>query len=219
MPIQASDCTYYATIVSKDSLSGLCRGPKDFSFSGGKLVTNKIVIVVNGRPQCGKDTFSENIRKICHSINSNLIFDNNSTVDHIKIIAKNHFNWNGEKDEKGRRLLSDLKDASTRYDSGPFEHIVDLINCIYFRNVDYPENYYVITVIHSREPDEISKFAEYFGETCKTVLIKRSNNVEISCHADANVDDYPYDYILENNGTPEKFYKTCERFVEDLNIT
>ena len=180
--------------------------------------TKKLVIIVNGKLQCGKDTFAKNIKNIFLGINPNLIFDNISTVDHIKIIAREHFGWNGERDEAGRRLLCDLKDASTRYNSGPFHTIADTLSCIYFHNEEYPNNYYVVTVIHSREPDEISRFAKYFGNTCKTVLIRRNNECVISCHADANVEDYSYDYILENNWGLDRFYETCERFVKDVDI-
>lgn len=181
-------------------------------------MTKKTIIVVNGKLRSGKDTFAENIKNICQNINPDLSFSNISTVDHIKKIATEQFGWDGIKDSKGRRLLSDLKDASTRYNSGPFQYIVNSIEESFYKHSLVKQNLHFIFVVHSREPDEILKFVDHFNYECVTVLVKRNNNVKISCHADANVEDCQYDYILENNGSLEKFYKTCERFVQDLNI-
>jgi len=183
------------------------------------MEANQIVLIVNGKPAVGKDTFSENIKDIfTKNVNGRLIFQNISTIDHIKQIAKRQFGWDGIKDSKGRRLLSDLKDSSTRYNSGPFQHVVDIVGSFIALYENIPDDCVFVTIIQSREPDEISKFVEYFKDYCKTILIERENDIDISNHADANVSDFAYDYILENNDTLESFYESCELIVEDLKI-
>jgi hypothetical protein len=182
------------------------------------MEARQIVLIVNGKPEVGKDTFSENIKDIfTTNVNGRLIFQNISTIDHIKQIAKRQFGWDGIKDDKGRRLLSDLKDSSTRYNAGPFQHVVDIVDSFIALYENIPDCVFV-TIVQSREPDEISKFVEYFKDICKTILIERDNDVNISNHADANVSDFAYDYILENNETLESFYESCELIVEDLKI-
>ena len=66
------------------------------------------VYVINGKPGVGKTTF-ETIAKLmtedCEIY---------STIDPIKEIARD-YDWNGEKDAKGRKLLADLKKALNEY--------------------------------------------------------------------------------------------------------
>lgn len=103
--------------------------------------------------------------------------------------------WDGEKDEKGRRLLSDLKDATTRYCDLPMKLMRDYREMLedIFPPVD-------ILFFHIREPEEIDRAKKEFNAI--TLLVKRpdAENV-ISNHADKNVDDYSYDYTIYNNGT------------------
>jgi hypothetical protein len=178
--------------------------------------TNRnIVLIVNGAPEVGKDIFTSNIKKIFDAdSNNDRIYNYISTVDHIKEIALTSFDWDGVKDESGRRLLSDLKDASTRYNSGPFKKVVSKID-----NLDvFYDGYTILSIVHSREPDEISKFKEYYKDNCYTILIKRKTDVLISNHADANVDKYRYEYEIDNNGTLEEFYDKCIDFINALKI-
>ena len=62
------------------------------------------IIVINGRGGVGKDEFI----KWCREANNDIY--SVSSVDYVKEIAR-LIGWNGEKDVKGRKFLSDLKDA------------------------------------------------------------------------------------------------------------
>lgn len=103
--------------------------------------------------------------------------------------------WNGEKDEKGRRLLSDLKDAATRYCDLPMKLMRDYQEMLedIFPPVD-------ILFFHIRESEEIDRAKKEFNAI--TLLVKRPDAEKVtSNHADKNVDDYSYDYTIYNNGT------------------
>ena len=66
------------------------------------------IIVINGTGGAGKDTFVDVLKS--KSYVKDYFIYNYSTIDRIKTIAE-QCGWDGKKDEKGRQLLSDLKDA------------------------------------------------------------------------------------------------------------
>ena len=188
----------------------------------------RLIFILNGYPRAGKDTFAEFLKEYQTPETIKYHFQNISTVDYIKSIAENFFGWDQKKDEKGRRLLSDLKDASRRYNNGPFNQTVSQIGIYEYYNFHIDENVLkndilFLNIIHTREPDEIQMFKEYYGENCSTILVKRNYDGVISNHADKNVENYKYDYIIENNNSLEDFKKQTfilfEQILKDKNIT
>ena len=68
--------------------------------------------------------------------------------------------------------------------------------------------------IHIREPKEIQKVVDCYDVL--TLLIKRKDYETIkSNEADANVENYNYDFIFEND-TLEKLEETAKDFVDKL---
>ena len=67
----------------------------------------KKVFIINGAAGVGKDTFVE-IAKYKIFIKTGLPTYNISSVDNVKTAAK-ILGWDGEKDARGRKFLSDLK--------------------------------------------------------------------------------------------------------------
>lgn len=176
----------------------------------------ELIFVVNGKPRSGKDTFANNIISVLKTLNSDdtgIYFENLSTIDQIKCIAKKCFGWDGIKDEKGRRLLADLKDASRRYNEGPFNYILENRQIFKLDDINLKNKYLFVTVVHSREPSEIKMFKDYFGDICYTVLVRRdlkeNSEENLSNHADKNVENYDYDIVIDNNGTLEEYEKKC----------
>ena len=62
----------------------------------------KEIVVINGSVGVGKDTFVQFCAEYAPIMNI-------SSVDKVKEAAKVLAGWNGEKDEKSRKFLSDLK--------------------------------------------------------------------------------------------------------------
>jgi hypothetical protein len=162
----------------------------------------KQIVVINGVGGSGKDTFVE-----CCELFGKVF--NVSTVDEVKEVAANVFDWNGGKTEKDRRMLSDLKALWVRYNDGPYRYIKDVINN--FESWDGDG----ILFIHSREPEEISRFANDFGAI--TLLVKNSR-VEpiISNDSDANVELYDYDVVIDNSGTLGELETKAAVFMEEI---
>ena len=81
---------------------------------------NKKIVIINGSGGVGKDTFVDFCKEFTNVRNI-------SSVDKVKEAAKILVNWNGEKDEKSRKLLSDLKRISVEYNDYPNVYIKDSI--------------------------------------------------------------------------------------------
>ena len=147
----------------------------------------KQIIIINGTGGSGKDTFVEFCSKYAKVTNF-------SSIDRVKEVAK-VIGWNGQKTEKDRKFLSDLKRLTTDYNDMAFNSIKDAVT--QFENSDNE-----ILFIHIREPEEILRATSIFK--AKTLLVKRIGlaNIETN-YSDANVDNYPYDYIIENTTLEE----------------
>ena len=156
-----------------------------------------IVIIINGAGGVGKDTICSVLRHHRHT----LVY---SSIQPIKRIAY-EIGWEGEKTDKARKMLSDLKDICTEYNNLPLMYMVGKLEKAGIEpNVD-------IVIFHIREPGEIAKFKQYAkhqGYTCKTLLI-RSERAQQSYgnHADDDVENYPYDMVYQNDGTLENLDK------------
>lgn len=169
-------------------------------FKGGRTI-RKYIFITNGMARCGKDSFAAFMNEIIPTLKY-------SSIDEIKRIAK-ECGWDGKKDEKSRRFLSDLKILTSEYNELPFTAIARKVD--EFKN----DHLHQVMLIDIREPDEIEKAKNAFGAT--TILI-RSNRVKniTSNIADANVFNYKYDFEIENNGTLDEFRDKVIEFVENI---
>lgn len=159
-------------------------------------MNNKRIIVINGTGGCGKDTFVSFVSKYSKVCNF-------SSIDKVKEVAT-LIGWDGQKTEKDRKFLSDLKKLTTEYNDMAFNSIKDAINN--FKNNDDE-----IMFIHIREPEEIKRVVDTFG--AKTLLIKRKNYEIIKSNiSDASVENYDYDYIIYND-TLDKLEEDAKKFV------
>lgn len=161
---------------------------------------HKEILITNGMARSGKDTFAKYLNYLVPTYKY-------SSIDKVKAIARN-CGWNGGKDEKDRKFLSDLKVLTSEYCDMPFKDIAKRVE--WFQNVD---DHYNILIIDIREPEEIERAKRAFG--AKTIFIE-NNRVEyiISNMADAGVFNYTYDYTIQNNGTLSEFMDNIEEFAK-----
>lgn len=168
------------------------------------------IVVINGMPTCGKDTFVSLCQK-------HLLWCGNfSTVDCVKEIAF-ACGWDGTKSPENRAFLSNLKDLLTKNGDIPYkkvEHAISMYNKEAL-SYDFDTNE-VLCFVHCREPWEIAKFVERMG--AKTLLIRRPNveSADQSNHADAEVFNYEYDYTIMNDGTLEDLDEKAIKFLKEL---
>ena len=169
------------------------------------------IIVINGVGGSGKDTFVDACQKIDKDIY------NLSMIDYVKQTAS-QLGWNGEKDDKGRRFLCDLKDALENFDDSPYKSIQWSIKQIMNSDIlNYTdEKNSCIIFIHAREARDIERLVKDYNAF--TVLIRRpsvEHSHTFTNHADLDVLSYhPYDYIYWNIGTVNKIEKDVKDFLE-----
>lgn len=141
-----------------------------------------------------------------------------SAIDPIKEIATG-IGWDGQKNPKDRKFLSDLKDLLTDYNDFPFKQTIgDIRTTIDFFKLFLPEydDCNVIIFIHCREPKEIERFKNELG--ARSLIIRRheSEVVEQINHADNGVFDAVYDYTIFNEGSLVELEDAANEFIEQL---
>lgn len=167
-----------------------------------------MIIIINGPPAAGKDTFVQFCAEIKMFTASVYNF---STIDYVKDLAK-QMGWDGSKTPKNRKFLSDLKQLLTDWNDIPFKETVEDIELtIYWSDKD------TLIFVHCREPEEIKKLKDYFQDKAITLFIDRKvNEEEISNTSDLNVRNYEYDYYIENNGTLSDLRAAAEEFLKNI---
>lgn len=162
----------------------------------------KQIFIINGTGGCGKDTF---VKYVFSALNMNP--NNISYVDRVKELAA-IMGWNGGKTERDRKFLSDLECLTTEYSDLPYLDIQEKIEI-------FKTSFSSLMFVHIRRPYQIERAKNDFG--AKTVLVINDNVQKVTSNiADANVANYAYDIIVNNNGTEDDLRETAKRFAADI---
>ena len=164
----------------------------------------KTVFVINGAGGVGKDT-------LCHLAAKHFKVYNVSSIDPIKEIAA-MTGWTGDKTDKARRFLSDLKRLTIEYNDYPtvwgkarFDEFMQSENEIMF--------------FHIREAEEIKKYVEATGGLAKTLLIRGGDRMSKAYYgnvSDDEVENYTYDYYFVNDKSFEETEKAFCDFITSV---
>lgn len=161
----------------------------------------KKVFILNGVGTSGKGAFAEFVGKYIPTRKYSIV----DLPKEAAIIL----GWNGGKTEKDRRFLSDLMDLATEYNDSPYEDVKNLVEA--FKN-NTPEE---VLIIDMRDPKDIARAVKDFE--AETILIRNPGVAQIkSNHADRDVENYKYDYIIENDGTLEQLDNVAKFFVREM---
>jgi len=166
----------------------------------------KKILIVNGYPKSGKTEMELAIARIKKSMIR-------SSIDCVKEISKEYFGWSGnenDKTETWREFFSELKKFLVR----KFDYIfLDISKTVqeFYRDVNAE-----ILMIDSREPEEIERFKNCFQAI--TVFVQNDRCEKITSNeSDANVENYKYDYYIDNNSTLDDLEKKAIEFIKELN--
>ena len=146
----------------------------------------KLVFVINGRGGVGKDT-------LCEYAARHFRVTNLSTIMPIKELAA-QCGWQGEKTDRARRFLSDLKAVLAAYNDYPTLWAKE-------RYLEFLAGENEIMFMHIREREEIEKFIAATDGRAKTVLIRRAavHREAYGNRSDDEVESLTYDYTYDND--------------------
>lgn len=176
------------------------------------------VIIVNGYPRSGKDSFI----RFCNNCLNERGFATGScsSIDIVKKIAIQLFDWDGKKTPKSRKFLSDLKDILTRAGNIPLRYIIhQFIKFYKIKNIGNLDKKFFF--VQMREPKEIEKTVNYFtreGIKVITVFVNKGyeKNKKYSNHADAEVENYFYNFYIENQSSLEDLERLAWQFCGEV---
>ena len=160
----------------------------------------KKVIVINGRGGVGKDTLCEFAAKRYKVMNI-------SSITPIKELAM-QIGWDGAKDLRSRKFLSDLKQLTSEYNDYPNNYL--LRKCREFEKSEYE-----LLFVHIRESEQIVHFIETSGCGAVTLLIRRGEAGVYGNASDDNVENYSYDLVYQNDLPLEEAESDFVRFLEE----
>lgn len=160
------------------------------------------IVMMNGVARVGKTTFAT----FCEKLQDKTTYI--SSIDLFKGIALTYYGWDNHKDEKGRKLLSDLKIAAITYNP---EFILTLITP--FLGVGRK-----CLIVDNRDISDIEVVYKYYPEELVSVLLTRPNTVVPNNEGDLNVYKYKYDYVINNNGSLNDLQAKAKQFLKDINV-
>ena len=105
--------------------------------------------------------------------------------------------WKGEKTDKARKYLADLKALCVEYNNFPTEWAL-------MRYREFLKSESDILFVHIREPKEIEKFVSATEGRAKTLLVRAKSRLQRQSYgnaADDSVEEYEYDYYFSNDGS------------------
>ncbi|MCI9048249.1 MAG: hypothetical protein HFG71_13480 [Hungatella sp.] len=168
-------------------------------------LSEKIVIIINGKGGVGKDT-------LCNAAHDYYSTRMISAITPVKEIAQ-RCGWNGEKDKKSRKFLSDLKRLLIDYNDLPTTYLVKEYKTFLNEDID-------ILFVQIREKDQIEAFRSCIQIKNYSLLIMSDRDGLDKTHlgnvSDDEVESFEYDYIFWNNEPIEKIGECFCRFLYNL---
>lgn len=159
-----------------------------------------IIVILNGSNGVGKDTFADMCSKYADTKHI-------SSVDYVKEMALK-IGWDGVKDEDGRKFLHNLKLTLDAYRDTIWSDLMARAEAERLSGTE-------ILFVDIREPSEIKKAYRKFSDAEYTVcsaLVSRNGAVADN-EADKFVNDFDYDFYIDNNGTLEELDRIAHVFV------
>lgn len=162
----------------------------------------KRIVILNGMGAVGKGEFASFVSQYIPTYKYSII--------DLPKKAATLLGWDGGKTEKDRKFLSDIMDLSTEYNDSPWRDVVSVVTDFLTE-----KNTAKVLMVDMRDPKDIKRAKETFGAT--TVLIRNPNaKTIVGNHADVEVENYKYDYIIENDGTLGQLETMAKIFVRDI---
>ena len=171
------------------------------------------IYAISGKAQHGKDTFAKTLSEELTNRGHRVLLIH--YADLLKFIGKALFNWDGQKDEKGRHILQYVGTDVVRNERPDYwvEFVIDMIEL-------FGENWDYIIIPDTRFPNEIDRLKEHFSNV-KYIRVIRPNfestlTDEQKKHpSETSLDAICPDIEIINGGTLEDLKILTKEFVEN----
>lgn len=180
----------------------------------------KKIILISAKAQQGKDTFAEILKYKLEYKKEKVVVDH--FAKYIKNFMRQYYKWDGiTKDESIRTKLQWLGT----------ERIKEDLNYKCFHAKRLAEDFQIVQddfdyflVPDTRFEDEIYMFKAMFPNQITTVRIYRDGFIgrlteeQLKHKSEIALDDFSFDWIVNNNGTLDDLEKEVELFIQYLNL-
>ena len=167
------------------------------------------VLCISAKAQHGKDTAAGIIKELLESQGKRVLITH--YADLLKFVCTKFFDWDGQKDEKGRTLLQYVgTDVISSQQPNYWVNFVISILKFFDSEWDY------VLIPDCRYPAEVARMKEEFD----TLLLRvERHNFESGLTekqkqhvSETSMDNYDFDAVIQNDSTLESFRSKLELF-------
>ena len=182
----------------------------------------KKIALISAKARHGKDSVAESMKLHLESKGERVLICH--YADLLKYICKTFFNWDGNKDDKGRTILQHVGTDVIRTEQDRPDYWVDFIIDILW--MFYDEWDYVL-IPDTRFPNEVERMKSEFNgawgyNLVQSIRVDRPNfdsglSIEQLTHpSEWALDNYEFDYYITNDGTIEELEIKIKDLVDNL---
>ena len=168
------------------------------------------VICISAKARHGKDTAAEIMKEYLEMQGKKVLITH--FADLLKYLCKSLFGWDGNKDERGRTLLQYIgTDVVGKKNSAYWAEFIAGVLYMFEGEWDY------VLIPDCRYPVEIETMRQIFDTTI--VRVERPNfdngltEAQKNHPSEVDMDNYPFDYKILNNGTLEELRQEIYNFM------
>ena len=171
------------------------------------------VILVSGKAQHGKDTFAKLLQGQLKKNGNRVLLTH--YADLLKFICRNYFDWDGNKDDKGRAMLQYVgTDVIRKENPSLWVDFVAMMLKYFGENWDY------VIIPDCRFPNEIDAMKEHGFDTHHLRVVRRNFVSTLSYEqqqhpSEIALDDVVPDFYIDNSGTLDELNKTVEKWISE----
>lgn len=174
------------------------------------------IINISGKAQHGKDTTALILKEKLESKNKKVIITH--YADLLKYEAKQFFNWDGNKDEKGRQILQYMgTDVIRKINPGYWVNFIKEFMSMFENEWDY------VIIPDCRFPNEIEAWGidNWFNIAVRIIRDNFISNLtpeQLNHPSETALDDYEFDYYIFNSDDINYLNKEVDYLVEWLEV-
>jgi len=172
------------------------------------------IILITAKAQHGKDTTASIIKSQLESIGKKALICH--YADLLKYICRTFFDWDGQKDDKGRSILQYVGTDNIRQQNKDYwvKFIADFLR-MFYNEWDY------VLIPDTRFPNEIEYMGDCFNDgDVHTIRVERPNFISPLTEEQQNhpsecaLDGYEMDVLITNGGTLQDLELKVKHYIE-----